>query len=47
MFVFPIQVTIKLNCDTINVKTLQDVVLKEKFGMISPDVEIEDGKGET
>ena len=39
------KVTLKLNVGHVTVKTLRDSVLKEQFGMVAPDVEIEDGKG--
>ena len=35
----------KLNTKSVTVKVLQDVVLKGSFGMVAPDVEIDDGKG--
>jgi len=38
-------VTVFLNTTTLTVKTLEEKVLKERFGMVAPDVEIEDGKG--
>lgn len=37
--------SLKLNVGSLTVKTLRDFVLKEQFGMVAPDVEIEDGKG--
>ncbi|XP_027023706.1 SUMO-activating enzyme subunit 2 [Tachysurus fulvidraco] len=39
------EATIKLNVHKVTVQTLQDKILKEKFGMVAPDVQIEDGKG--
>ncbi|XP_072519273.1 SUMO-activating enzyme subunit 2 [Salminus brasiliensis] len=39
------EVTVKLNVHKTIVQTLQDKILKEKFGMVAPDVQIEDGKG--
>ncbi|KAK2838344.1 hypothetical protein Q7C36_013158 [Tachysurus vachellii] len=39
------EATIKLNVHNVTVQTLQDKILKEKFGMVAPDVQIEDGKG--
>ncbi|XP_058253892.1 SUMO-activating enzyme subunit 2 isoform X2 [Hemibagrus wyckioides] len=39
------EATIKLTVHKVTVQTLQDKILKEKFGMVAPDVQIEDGKG--
>uniref|UniRef100_A0A8C5N2X3 SUMO-activating enzyme subunit 2 n=1 Tax=Leptobrachium leishanense TaxID=445787 RepID=A0A8C5N2X3_9ANUR len=39
------EVTVKLNVHKVTVQTLQDKIVKEKFGMVAPDVQIEDGKG--
>ncbi|XP_046890534.1 SUMO-activating enzyme subunit 2 [Hypomesus transpacificus] len=39
------EVTVKLNVHKTFVLSLQDKILKEKFGMVAPDVQIEDGKG--
>ncbi|XP_043937856.1 SUMO-activating enzyme subunit 2 [Protopterus annectens] len=39
------EVTVKLNVHKVTVLTLQDKILKEKFGMVAPDVQIEDGRG--
>uniref|UniRef100_A0A8C1V026 SUMO-activating enzyme subunit 2 n=1 Tax=Cyprinus carpio TaxID=7962 RepID=A0A8C1V026_CYPCA len=39
------EVTVKLNVHKTIVQALQDKILKEKFGMVAPDVQIEDGKG--
>lgn len=39
------EATVKLNVHKVIVQTLQDKILKEKFGMVAPDVQIEDGKG--
>ncbi|XP_033823623.1 SUMO-activating enzyme subunit 2 [Periophthalmus magnuspinnatus] len=39
------EVTVKLNVNKTMVVSLQDRILKERFGMVAPDVQIEDGKG--
>ncbi|XP_049929341.1 SUMO-activating enzyme subunit 2 [Epinephelus moara] len=39
------EVTVKLNVHKTTVQSLQDKILKERFGMVAPDVQIEDGKG--
>ncbi|KAM9853878.1 SUMO-activating enzyme subunit 2 [Aulostomus maculatus] len=39
------EVTVKVNVHKTMVVTLQDKILKERFGMVAPDVQIEDGKG--
>lgn len=39
------EVTVKLNVNKTMVIFLQDRILKERFGMVAPDVQIEDGKG--
>lgn len=39
------EVTVKLNVHKTMVVSLQDRILKERFGMVAPDVQIEDGKG--
>ncbi|XP_029951673.1 SUMO-activating enzyme subunit 2 [Salarias fasciatus] len=39
------EVTVKLNVNKTAVLALQDRILKERFGMVAPDVQIEDGKG--
>ncbi|XP_038609721.1 SUMO-activating enzyme subunit 2 isoform X1 [Tachyglossus aculeatus] len=39
------EVTVKLNVHKVTVLTLQDKIVKEKFAMVAPDVQIEDGKG--
>ncbi|XP_068697118.1 SUMO-activating enzyme subunit 2-like [Montipora foliosa] len=39
------EVTIFANTTSLTVKTLEEKILKERFGMVAPDVEIEDGKG--
>ncbi|XP_070686670.1 SUMO-activating enzyme subunit 2 isoform X2 [Pempheris klunzingeri] len=39
------EVTVKLNVHKTVVLSLQDRILKERFGMVAPDVQIEDGKG--
>uniref|UniRef100_A0A8C2QIM1 SUMO-activating enzyme subunit 2 n=1 Tax=Cricetulus griseus TaxID=10029 RepID=A0A8C2QIM1_CRIGR len=39
------EVTVQLNVHKVTVLTLQDKIVKEKFAMVAPDVQIEDGKG--
>uniref|UniRef100_A0A8D3AYW3 SUMO-activating enzyme subunit 2 n=1 Tax=Scophthalmus maximus TaxID=52904 RepID=A0A8D3AYW3_SCOMX len=39
------EVTVKFNVHKTTVLALQDRILKERFGMVAPDVQIEDGKG--
>uniref|UniRef100_A0A665TYP2 SUMO-activating enzyme subunit 2 n=1 Tax=Echeneis naucrates TaxID=173247 RepID=A0A665TYP2_ECHNA len=39
------EVTVKVNVHKTMVLSLQDRILKERFGMVAPDVQIEDGKG--
>ncbi|XP_034033129.1 SUMO-activating enzyme subunit 2 isoform X2 [Thalassophryne amazonica] len=39
------EATVKLNVHKTTVLSLQDKILKERFGMVAPDVQIEDGKG--
>ncbi|XP_072836955.2 SUMO-activating enzyme subunit 2 [Pogona vitticeps] len=39
------EVTVKLNVHKVTVLTLQDKIVKEKFNMVAPDVQIDDGKG--
>ncbi|XP_069463195.1 SUMO-activating enzyme subunit 2 isoform X1 [Ambystoma mexicanum] len=39
------EVTVKLNVNKVTVQMLQDKILKERFAMVMPDVQIEDGKG--
>ncbi|XP_034391090.1 SUMO-activating enzyme subunit 2 [Cyclopterus lumpus] len=39
------EVMVKLNVHKTTVLSLQDRILKERFGMVAPDVQIEDGKG--
>ncbi|PKU34010.1 sumo-activating enzyme subunit hypothetical protein [Limosa lapponica baueri] len=39
------EVTVKLNVHKVTVLTLQDKIVKEKFAMVAPDVQIDDGKG--
>eukprot|EP00795_Rhopilema_esculentum_P001360 gene1360-15763_t len=39
------EVTVHLNTNKMTVKMLEEKILKEKFAMVAPDVEIEDGKG--
>lgn len=39
------EVTVRLNVQKTLVLSLQDKILKEKLGMVAPDVQIEDGKG--
>jgi hypothetical protein len=34
-----------MDCSKVTVKSLEDKLLKQQFGVIAPDVEIEDGKG--
>lgn len=39
------EVTVYMDVTKITVKQLEEKLFKEKFGMIAPDVEIDDGKG--
>ncbi|XP_019638245.1 PREDICTED: SUMO-activating enzyme subunit 2-like [Branchiostoma belcheri] len=39
------EVSVQLNINTLTVKTLEDKIIKGQFGMVAPDVEIDDGKG--
>ncbi|CAL1595283.1 unnamed protein product [Knipowitschia caucasica] len=39
------EVTVKVNVNKTMVISLQDRIIKERFGMVAPDVQIEDGKG--
>jgi len=39
------EVTVYMDINNTTVKQLEEKLFKEKFGMIAPDVEIEDGKG--
>jgi len=39
------EVTVNMDTNKVTVKQLEDKLFKEKFGMIAPDVEIDDGKG--
>ena len=39
------EATIKVNVNTFLLKTLEEKVLKDRFSMIAPDVELDDGKG--
>ncbi|KAG8524341.1 SUMO-activating enzyme subunit 2, partial [Galemys pyrenaicus] len=39
------EVTVRMNVHKVTVLTLQDKIVKEKFAMVAPDVQIEDGKG--
>lgn len=39
------EVSVRFNCNSVTVATLQDKILKKYFGLIAPDVEIDDGKG--
>lgn len=39
------EVNVFLNTKTLTIKTLEEKILKERFGMVAPDVEIDDGKG--
>ncbi|EDO46454.1 predicted protein [Nematostella vectensis] len=41
----PEVVTVFVNTETMTIQALEEKVLKERFGMIAPDVEIDDGKG--
>jgi ubiquitin-like 1-activating enzyme E1 B len=36
---------VTMDCSKVTVKSLEDKLLKQQFGVIAPDVEIEDGKG--
>lgn len=39
------EVTVRLNVHKVTVLTLQDKIVKEKFAMVAPDIQIDDGKG--
>lgn len=39
------EATVKLNCNSTTLATLQDKIMKVQFGMVAPDVEIDDGRG--
>lgn len=39
------EITVYLNVNKTTVKQLEEKLFKEKFGMIAPDVEVDDGKG--
>ncbi|PIK50040.1 putative SUMO-activating enzyme subunit 2-like [Apostichopus japonicus] len=39
------EVSVKLNTNTLTIKSLEDKIFKACLGMIAPDVEIDDGKG--
>lgn len=39
------EVIVNMDTNRVTVKQLEDKLFKEKFGMIAPDVEIDDGKG--
>ncbi|XP_064393621.1 SUMO-activating enzyme subunit 2-like [Halichondria panicea] len=39
------EATVKFNCNSVTVASLQDKIMKKHFGMVAPDVEIDDGKG--
>ena len=39
------EIIVNMDTTKISVKQLEDKLIKEKFGMIAPDVEIDDGKG--
>ena len=39
------EATIKVNVNTFLLKTLEEKVLKDRFSMIAPDVELDNGKG--
>ncbi|KAM7425991.1 E1 ubiquitin-activating protein uba2 [Porites harrisoni] len=39
------EVNVFLNTKTLTIKSLEEKILKERFGMVAPDVEIDDGKG--
>lgn len=36
---------VMMDCSKVTIKTLEEKLLKQQFGVIAPDVEIEDGKG--
>ncbi|XP_031558479.1 SUMO-activating enzyme subunit 2-like [Actinia tenebrosa] len=39
------EVTVLVNTETLTLKNLEEKILKERFGMVAPDVEVDDGKG--
>lgn len=39
------EVTVWLNVHKVTIPTLQDKIVKEKFAMVTPHVQIEDGNG--
>ncbi|XP_013404818.1 SUMO-activating enzyme subunit 2 isoform X1 [Lingula anatina] len=39
------EVTVKVNTTSMTVKSLEDKVIKGQFGLVAPDVELDDGKG--
>jgi ubiquitin-like 1-activating enzyme E1 B len=39
------EANVKLNTNSVTVATLQEKILKSHFGMLAPDVDIQDGKG--
>ncbi|XP_038070454.1 SUMO-activating enzyme subunit 2-like [Patiria miniata] len=39
------EASVKLNLSTMTVKGLEEKIFKQEFGMIAPDVEIDDGRG--
>ena len=39
------EVTVRMDCSKVTVKSLEEKLLKQAFGVVAPDVEIEDGKG--
>lgn len=39
------EATVMMDCSKITVQSLEEKLLKQEFGVIAPDVEIEDGKG--
>lgn len=39
------EASVKLNTNTVTMRTLQDKILIAHFGMVAPDVEFDDGKG--
>lgn len=36
---------VMMDCSKVTIKTLEEKLLKQQFGVVAPDVEIEDGKG--
>jgi len=39
------EVTVHLDVDTVTCKQLEERLFKERFGMVAPDVEVDDGRG--